>query len=394
MADKLRQTTVTQALFDIAIEPAFDFASREYAALFAASEATAFQHPLWLAALYGKLLAANDATPLVIVVRRADRSLAMVLPLLKRRYAALSVVEFADLRVSDFVAPVAARPSFEAILADAALLRRLRSLLKPYDLLRIGKLEATGLPLHRLFGLDEPSRMPTNAYAVPLETDFAAWRERSLDRSYAKELDKKGRQLERKGQVAFDHVRSPADIVQTFAALRIFRRDRFELNGGGELLQIPDYFEFYSAIGLATESGFSRIYRLSIDGRPIAGAVGLVHRGAFLVVMVGFTQNEFKNQSIGSLMLQHVARDCIARGEALLDFTIGDEAYKLIFGATPRPMLQMVRAGSPLGLVAGTMVERLPAVRALARTMFNRGRRSSAPASAVARIEGDAPAGV
>jgi hypothetical protein len=73
-------------------------------------------------------------------------------------------------------------------------------------------------------------------------------------------------------------------------------------------------------------------------------------------------------------MFEQVARDCIARGETMLDFTIGDEPYKLTFGADPRPMSQISRAGSPLGWAAGLVVENLPAVKALARRLFHPGR--------------------
>ena len=54
-------------------------------------------------------------------------------------------------------------------------------------------------------------------------------------------------------------------------------------------------------------------------------------------------------------------------------FTIGDEPYKLTFGAEPMPMWQVTRAGSPLGYLAGALVEKLPAAKALARNIFRRG---------------------
>lgn len=93
-----------------------------------------------------------------------------------------------------------------------------------------------------------------------------------------------------------------------------------------------------------------------------------------MAVLVGFTQTELKNQSVGSLMLQEMVRDCIARGDTLLDFTIGDERYKLTFGASKQPMWQISRSGSPLGFVAGTAVERVPALKALARSFLQRRR--------------------
>ena len=72
--------------FDVSIENEFDFSSNEYARLHAGSAATAFQHPLWLEGIYSKLAPACGAKPLVIAVRtRANRELAMILPLLRIR---------------------------------------------------------------------------------------------------------------------------------------------------------------------------------------------------------------------------------------------------------------------------------------------------------------------
>jgi CelD/BcsL family acetyltransferase involved in cellulose biosynthesis len=127
---------------------------------------------------------------------------------------------------------------------------------------------------------------------------------------------------------------------------------------------------------------FARTYTLRLDDRTIAGALGLVHRGSLLVILGGFTQTEHKNQSIGSLMFQEIARDCIARGDKLLDFTIGDEPYKLVFGSEPRKMWQMSRAGSPLGYAAGLVVDKLPSARALARRLFHSGGAQITPSAA------------
>jgi CelD/BcsL family acetyltransferase involved in cellulose biosynthesis len=367
-------------VFEVAVEDSFDFLSGEYAALFGASAATAFQHPVWLDALYKGLLSHNHARPLIVVVRR-DSVLTMVLPLVRRRYGALRVIEFADMRVSDYVSAVADRSSFVAMLADTGLVKRLRKVIEPYDLLRIGKLASGSLPMYRLFGIIEPELMATNAYAVPLSGSFEDWRAKSLNASYAKELTKKGRQLARKGELVFERVTDSGAIAQTFEALKIFRRDRFEINGGGELLQVPAYYEFYNAIARQTE--FARTYRMTLDGEPIAGALGLAHRGALLVILGGFTQTAHKNKSVGSLLFQEIARDSIERGDTLLDFTIGDEPYKTTFGATPSSMWQMSRAGSAFGYAAAVVVDRMPAARAMARSIFHRGhdRKVQAPQS-------------
>ena len=91
-------------MFDVAVDPLFNFLSGEYAELFACSRATAFQHPKWLDAIYRKLLPPK-AAPLIITVRREGR-LAMVLPLVRRRYGALRAIEFADFGVSDYACAI------------------------------------------------------------------------------------------------------------------------------------------------------------------------------------------------------------------------------------------------------------------------------------------------
>ena len=83
------------------------------------------------------------------------------------------------------------------------------------------------------------------------------------------------------------------------------------------------------------DAGLSRTYTLFLDGRPIAGVFGLIHKGQFLVILGGFDLAGYKKQSIGALVFEEIARDCIERGEITLDFTIGDEPYKRLFGARP-----------------------------------------------------------
>src|SRR4051812_41911267 len=102
-------------MFEVTVEDSFDFRSKEYVEFFANSAATAFQHPIWLAQLYERLVRQGDATPLIVVVR-AGGELAMVLPLVRRRYTLLKVVEFADMRVSDYVSPVTDEETLSRIM--------------------------------------------------------------------------------------------------------------------------------------------------------------------------------------------------------------------------------------------------------------------------------------
>jgi len=357
-------------VYEIVLEHAFSFLSEEYAALFRLSCASAFQHPTWLDRLYGRLAPALGAEPLVITARdRADGRLAMVLPLVRRRRGTMRVIEFADLRVSDYTAPVCDAATFELILQDKAACAALRKLLKPYDLLRIRKLGETALPLERLLGTRPRSPLGMSAHAVKLYGPYTEWRKDSIDPSYRKELDKKQRQLSRKGDVRFEVSRDPEAIKAAFQAMRHYRESRFQ----DDLLQKDVYFDFYLETALqGANSGFSRTYVLSVDGRPIAVVWGLAFRHQFLILMGGFDLTGFKNQSIGALTFGEIARDCIERSDTALDFTIGDESYKSLFGAQPTTMWMISAAGSPIGSLVNVIASRMPGTLKLAKDIVNR----------------------
>src|SRR5437868_497075 len=139
--------------FDIRIENAFDFLSDEYAALFHDSVATAFQHPVWLHGIYSKLVPAVGAQPLVVVARyRTSGALAMVLPLLRVRRGPVRTVEFADLRVSDYLAPVCTATVFSDLLQDDDARLQIRRAVVPFDLLRMPKLPDGRIPIENLLG--------------------------------------------------------------------------------------------------------------------------------------------------------------------------------------------------------------------------------------------------
>jgi CelD/BcsL family acetyltransferase involved in cellulose biosynthesis len=373
-------------VFDVAIEQSFNFLSQGYVELFGASRATAFQHPLWLDRLYAKLAQHVVAEPLIVVVRsRPDGRLAMVLPLVRQRHGIMRVIEFADLGVSDYTSPVCDDETFARILSDAAACEQIRRALKPFDLLRIKKLRDASLPLEQLLGRPARISMGMSAHAATLRGPYTDWRTANVDPSYRKELDKKSRQLHRKGTVRFDCAQDPDRIKSVFHSMRDYRRPRFAERGDGDLLQKASYFEFYLDVATNGRDGFARTYTLSMDDRPIAGVLGLSHKGNFLVILGGFDLAGYKSQSIGALMFEQIARDCIERGDTVLDFTIGDESYKRLFGAQPSGMWMISRAGSPLGLVAGLVVDQAPWIKKVARRLVhNRPGKPGAPVPSTA----------
>lgn len=353
--------------FEVAVENAFDFSSNEYAALFGRSAATAFQHPLWLDSLYARLAPPCGASRLVITVRdRASGELAMLLPMLRVRRGPLRTIEWADLRVSDYNAPVCDKNAFSNLLQDDTACRAIRRAVQPFDLLRFPKMPEGTISLEKLMGARPRTLMESSAYSVGLNGSFEQWRSSAFDRSYQKELAKKLRQLQKKGELAFS-CEDVSSIASTLEMMKQYRGPRFHARGDGDLLQRPEYFGFYSDVALRGAGSFSRLYALRMDGRVIAAVLGLRHKGAFLVIMGAFDIESFKSQSLGALMFEQVAKDCLGQGDTLLDFTIGDEPYKKLFGAQPSSMWTVTQTGSAAGAVAGYALVQWPWVKRAAK---------------------------
>jgi CelD/BcsL family acetyltransferase involved in cellulose biosynthesis len=364
-------------VFNVSVENSFDFRSDEYAGLFDRSCATAFQHPLWLDRLYSQLAPELGAQPVVITVRRSG-SLAMLLPLVRRDYAGMKLVEFADLRVSDYASPVCDAETFAAILADRPACERIRAALKPYDLVRIQKLGDDALALDRLLGPAARTSMEMSAHMAPLFSPYAQWRQDSIDVSYQRELDRKRRKLHRRGELRLECLSDPEKIEAAFACMQSYRQIRFGDDEECDLLQTSAYFQFYLDMAMrGAATGFSRLYTRYMNQQPIAVVWGLAHRGHFLVLLTGFDLTGYKNKSIGSIAFEDIARDCIERGDSMLDFTIGDESYKQLFGARPMGMWMISIAGSRLGSLANFVAGNIPWATRMAKRFAQRAARVS-----------------
>jgi CelD/BcsL family acetyltransferase involved in cellulose biosynthesis len=361
-------------VFEIALENSFDFLSDEYQRLFEQAHASAFQHPLWLDALYRRLAPARSAEPLVVVARRgSDGQLAMVLPLLRRRRSGLRIVEFADLEVTDYASAVCDDATFELLAQDPRMHDRLRTLFKPFDLLRIKKVPDGGQQLERLFAGARRASMGVSAHATALFEPYSDWLADKIPRSFVKELAKKRRQMNRLGALKFERLHELSAIESLLRDLQAFRGARYP----GDMLGDASNFDFYRKVALTgAPTGFARAYQLSLDGRRIGGAWGLSHQRRFLMLITAFDYAAHPQRSIGFLTYEDVMRDCIAQQDAVLDFTIGDESYKQSFGAEASPLWMVSAYGTGLGVVANWVATQKVRLQPSPRT------RSAIPAAA------------
>ncbi len=106
---------------------------------------TPFQHPQWCAAWYDAFAAADGIEPLIAVVTDASTGeRAALLPLIRRRQNSIAIIEFADLDLTDYNAPILGPAAPRDARAARALWRDLLSALRRMqggaDLIRLRKI--------------------------------------------------------------------------------------------------------------------------------------------------------------------------------------------------------------------------------------------------------------
>jgi CelD/BcsL family acetyltransferase involved in cellulose biosynthesis len=155
------------------------------------SPPTPFQHRQWYSAWYD---AFAGVEPLIAIVTDASTGeRAALLPLIRRRHNNITIVEFADLDLTDYNAPIlgaaAPRDARGARVLWRSLLSALRRMSDPADLVRLRKLpvDLDGRP-NPLALLDEAGSCSLNGNLVTTGEDYDAWRY-TLEKTVRKDLE-------------------------------------------------------------------------------------------------------------------------------------------------------------------------------------------------------------
>ncbi len=341
-------TAATTAMIEFRQENQFDFSSSEYADIFAASGATAFQSPTWLDMFYQILAPHRGADKLVITLRK-NRELLGVVPLIRRNKSGLVLIEPTDLGVSDYASPVLSEAGRAALRTDPTLAVTFIGTVGSHDILRI----QPALPDHasdwQTLVLSEPEEAGFGAHAVDLSPPFEEWRKNNLDRKLSGMVARKGKRWKKQHQVDLQRLETAEDIAKAIKCLVHFRQGRFD----GDPIQTPEVEEFYAAVAReGGGNGLAETWVLSSDG-SIAGILfGITHAGRFYYLLIGADYDNHGRHSPGLQMYDWIIEDWMARGGTSFDFTIGDEPFKMQFGTHASPMSRFLRPNSLKGRLA------------------------------------------
>ena len=115
------------------------------------------------------------------------------------------------------------------------------------------------------------------------------------------------------------------DVVDTLIAQK---SARFEQIGVENFFQKPGHIDFYRAMA-EEERGLVCVSRLNVGDKVAATNFGLTFRGAYYYVLTSYAQGETSRFSPGTVHLLDVMKLFADKGFTAVDFTIGDEPYKM-----------------------------------------------------------------
>jgi len=247
---------------------------------------TAFQHPLWFDVWYD---AFNEASPLIAIVNDiiAGRRVALV-PLIRRVRRGVKVVEFADLNVTDYNAPML-QAGIRLGVAEAqaiarALVAELRKVPGGVDLIRLQKMPsrlAEGINPLALLGREGSSSL--NGNIIETGDDFEAYRA-SIKRI---QMPRCWRVFNRHPGATFRMISSVDEalrVIDIMDAQQQARMQKLELKF---VLNDAIHAGFYrDLVRRGLPEGYAVVTTLTCDEAVVATMLGIKQRDYFAVLRI------------------------------------------------------------------------------------------------------------
>jgi CelD/BcsL family acetyltransferase involved in cellulose biosynthesis len=317
-------------------------------------DSTSFQHRHWLDAWYRTF---DSITPLIAIISDSvtKRDIALI-PLVHRRHRGIGLIEFADLMVSDFNAPIlaAGAPHDSAGMRamGRALLAGLRQLPDRPDLIRLKKLpaEICGRP-NPLVALGRDGSSSLNGNLVEVGDDFETYRA-SIRKM---QMPRRWRVFSRHPGARFAIATTAEQALRFLDVMDVQQRERMDVLGQRFVLDQPHYVEFYrNVVSRGVAEGYAVVSALISDDGIVATTMGLRHGDHYVLLRTSNAGKQWANCSPGLLCVERTMARLHGQGVRHFDLSIGNYDYKRRFGAQPLPLTDVSIAlswrGAPYAL--------------------------------------------
>jgi len=320
------------------------------------SPSTPFQHPQWYAAWYDAFATADGIEPLIaVIVDASTGEQAALLPLIRRRQNSITIVEFADLDLTDYNAPLLGPAAPRDVKSARALWRDLLTALRRLpggaDLIRLRKVavELDGRP-NPLALLDEAGPCSLNGNIVTTGENYDAWRY-TLEKTVRKELERSWRVFTRDPAAGFEIVTDNNKALRILSTTEVQQGTRMQSLGLNFILNDETCAAFYrNLVRDGVGDGYALVTALTVGDDVVATLLGIRCGKRYVMIRISNAGDKWSNCSPGRLIIERTMAALHKDGVREFDFSVGNYAYKRRFGVERLPLVDISAVLSWRGL--------------------------------------------
>ena len=338
--------------------------------------ASPFQSMAWLDAWYASFT--DDIEPVLVEVC-ADGVLALRLALIIRRIAGQRVLQFADLGVTDFNAPVLGPAAPTSIIEANALWQNIADALPDVDLVDFRKMPPSidGRP-NPLALVTGSSPCPLSGHRITFGNDWDAYHF-GLEKHARKEIERSWRVFQKTPDAQFVRLRDVASAQRVIDFLDRQQRARLEDIGDAFHLDRPGEAQFYRHdLAARLASGEVIVTALMSGDEIVAALYGIAQPTSTVFLRIANAGSAWSKVSPGRLIVHRTLHHLHETGVREVDLSIGDYDYKRRMGPVATPLTDLILALSWKGRASAvrhravTVMRRYPAIDLPMRRLFGR----------------------
>jgi CelD/BcsL family acetyltransferase involved in cellulose biosynthesis len=273
----------------------------------------------------------------------------VLLPLIRRRQNNIAIVEFADLDLTDYNAPIlgsaAPRDAKAARALWRSLLSALRRMPEAADLIRLRKVpvDLDGKP-NPLALLDAAGPCPLNGNLVATGQDYDAWRY-TLEKTVRKELERSWRVFTRDPAASFAIITDTDEALRVLSATEVQQGTRMQSLGLNYILNDETCAAFYrNLVRDGVGNGYALVSALTVGDEVVATLLGIRTGSRYVMIRISNAGEKWSNCSPGRLIIERTMAALHRDGVRAFDFSVGNYAYKRRFGVTRLPLIDISAA--------------------------------------------------
>jgi CelD/BcsL family acetyltransferase involved in cellulose biosynthesis len=315
------------------------------------SPSTPFQHPQWADAWYAAFAQSDGITPLIAIVTDASTGEpALLLPLIRRRQNHVTTIEFADLDLTDYNAPIlgaaAPRDAGAARMLWRSLLSALRRMPEKADLVRLRKVPVAldGGIVNPIAMLGSAGPCSLNGNLVTTGEDYDTWRF-TLEKTVRKELERSWRVFTRDPAASFALVTDSNEALRILATTEVQQGTRMQNLGMNYVLNDATCAAFYrNLVRDGVGNGYAIVSALRVGDEIVATLLGIRTGARYVMIRISNAGEKYANCSPGRLIIERTMAALHREGVRAFDFSVGNYDYKRRFGVKPLPLVDISAA--------------------------------------------------